>query len=319
MSEYVQKHSATWAERLKQLGHSEVAPLAAGVEGAIYSLGGGVVAKVWARRRRPELLRTQEFYADVASAGLPFATPVMLSVEEIDGVGVTFEKELHGRPLQKWMLLEDRALSSAATDCVVRVIGALAGVAGTSAMRRMSVLDEDRSFWSGVDDFVDALIALLDRRTARFGPLLDGHVDDFEDRYSRIVERLRRLDCTSSTVIHGDLFGENILVDDVLKPLSVLDFGFLSTAGDPRLEAGIAASIMNMYGPHGSAIATTLARRFAAEFGYPVDILVLYRAVYAVATSNIFSADGSDGAPPVVRHAAHQQRGQRCAWPLTQA
>ncbi|MGH3767993.1 MAG: hypothetical protein ACRDTX_23075 [Pseudonocardiaceae bacterium] len=52
---------------------------------------------------------------------------------------------------------------------------------------------------------------------------------------------------------------------------------------------------MNMYGPHAPAIATILTDRFAAELGYPVEVLLIYRAAYAVATSNIFAPDGRDG------------------------
>jgi hypothetical protein len=35
----------------------------------------------------------QAFYADVAASGLPFATPVILGVEEVDGRSVTLERE----------------------------------------------------------------------------------------------------------------------------------------------------------------------------------------------------------------------------------
>jgi serine/threonine protein kinase len=106
---------------------------------------------------------------------------------------------------------------------------------------------------------------------------------------------LAGIDRVPPSVVHGDLFGENILVDEMVRPISVLDFGFLSTAGDPRLDASITAGIMNMYGPHAEAIATALTDHFATELGHSSEVLLIYRAAYAVATSNVFSADGSDG------------------------
>ncbi len=69
------------------------------MEGAIYRLGDETVAKVWGRRRERELVRMQSFYADVARARLPFASPEILRVEEVNGAAVTFERELHGEPL----------------------------------------------------------------------------------------------------------------------------------------------------------------------------------------------------------------------------
>jgi aminoglycoside phosphotransferase (APT) family kinase protein len=95
--------------------------------------------------------------------------------------------------------------------------------------------------------------------------------------------------------VSGDLFGENILVDEEFCPVAVLDFGFLSTAGDPLLDAAISAVIMNMYGPSAPAIGEALTDQLAAGLGYPPEVLLMYQAAYAVATSNAFTADGSDG------------------------
>lgn len=52
---------------------------------------------------------------------------------------------------------------------------------------------------------------------------------------------------------------------------------------------------MNMYGPHAPAITETMTARLAADLDYEADVLVTYQAAYAVATSNAFTADGSDG------------------------
>lgn len=295
MSGFLQVHTPEWLKYFSDRGYPDVKPLGAGVEGAIYLLEDGTIAKVWGHKRQPELVRMKKFYADVKLAGLPFSTPETLDVEVIDGLAVTFERRLSGEPLQGRLDFEDRSLDAATINCVIDVLRALRGVPATDNMRQMPVLDEDRPFWSGTDDFRIALISLLERRVARFGDLLRRYIPDFDHRFSRITEKLSALDRIPATVIHGDLFGENILVNEEVRPQAVLDFGFLSTAGDPRLDASITAVIMNMYGPHSSAIADTLTAKFAAELGYPEEVLLIYRAAYAVATSNAFTPDGSDG------------------------
>ena len=295
MTEFRQAHTTAWLEYFSRRGYSDVRPAASGVEGAIYRLGKGTVAKVWGRRRAPQLVRMQEFYVDVAHAGLGFATPVILSVEEVDGVAITYERELHGEPLQARLAFDDAEMDSATVSCVIEVLKALASVPATDAMRRMPVLDEEEPFRDESGDFVTSLIALLDRRVARFGDVLRRQLPDFDRRYTRILEKVGGIDRAPPSVVHGDLLGENILVDERIRPVSVLDFGFFSTAGDPRLDAAIAAGIMNMYGPHAAAIATALTDRFASELGYSPEALLIYRAAYAVATSNVFTSDGSDG------------------------
>jgi aminoglycoside phosphotransferase (APT) family kinase protein len=295
LADFVQTHTPRWLRYFAAAGYPDAEPLAAGVEGAIYRLGGGTVAKVWGRKRVPELVALQRCYADVAAAGLPFATPLITTVEGVDGAAVTFERELVGRPLQQRLAADDRELDPAAVDCLVTVLRALATVPCTDSMRRLPVLDEDRPFWHGAVDFPTALVALLGRRAARFGALLRERVPDFDRRYARLVERLAAVPPVAPTVLHGDLFGENILVDQAARPTAVLDFGFLTTGGDPRLDAGISAAIMNMYGPHAADVTTDLTARLAAALDYPPEVLVLYRAGYAVATANAFTDDGTDG------------------------
>jgi aminoglycoside phosphotransferase (APT) family kinase protein len=270
-------------------------PLAAGVEGAIYDLGADLIAKVWRERPAAELVRMQAFYADVAAAGLPFRTPEIVAVEEVEGTAVTYERKLPGEPLSRRLSQDATDVDPAAACCVTEVLKALAAVPATTAMRQLAVLDEDRPLWHGAATFRDALLSLLDRRAARFGPVIRRHLPDFDHRYARLRERIAAMPGRPDAVIHGDIVPGNILVDEQARPLAVLDFGFLTTAGDPRLDAAIAAAVMNMYGPHATAITDAMTAQLGADLGYATEVLITYRAAYAVATSNAFTTDGSDG------------------------
>jgi aminoglycoside phosphotransferase (APT) family kinase protein len=294
MPYFVLDHTQQWTDHFATEGYDAKA-LAAGAEGAIYDLGSGLVAKVWRGRAAVELQRMQRFYADVAAAGLPFATPEIIRVQQVDGTSVTYERKLPGEPLQSRLKLDDRQIGRAAVRCVIDVIGALATVRATSSMRQLAVLDEDQPLWSEAQDFRAALISLLGRRVARFGDVIRGHLPDFDRRYSALQNRLADISAGPDTVLHGDLFGSNILVDDEVRPVAVLDFGFLTTAGDPRLDAAITACVMNMYGPHAPSITQDLTARLAHDLSYPADALLIYQACYAAATSNAFTSDGSDG------------------------
>jgi hypothetical protein len=294
MPDFILAHTREWLEYFSGQDH-DPKPLAAGVEGAIYDLGNDLVAKVWRERQVAELERMQGFYADVAAAELPFGTPEILRVEQVDGRSVTYERKLPGQPLQAQLGDEEREIGESATRCVLDVLQALATVPASANMRELAVLDEDEPFWAGADTFGSALLGLLGRRVARFGPVIRAHLPDFDRRFAALRERLALLEPCADTVIHGDLFGANILVDERNRPLAVLDFGFLTTAGDPRLDAAITASVMNMYGPHALAITRDLTARFARELGYAEEVLLICQAAYAVATSNAFTADGSDG------------------------
>lgn len=292
---FQQIHSADWLAHFVRAGYPDARPLAAGVEGAVYALDDRTVAKAWGRRRATELQPWRAFYTDLAAADLPFDTPEILRVEEVGGVAVTIERRLHGSPLQARIDPHAGGLAPSVVNTMLEILRALAAVPATAAMRQLPVLDETEPFRSAEDDFPTALTALLERRTARSAALLRRRVPDFDRRYAALRSGLGALDRRPDTVLHGDLFGENVLIDNSGRLTAVLDFGFLSGAGDPRFDAAVTAATMNMYGNHAAATTEALTDAFAAYLGHPPPVLRLYRAAYAVATSDAFTADGSDG------------------------
>ena len=290
--DFRQAHTAEWTAYFLGVGYRAVEPLGAGVEGAVYRLGDGTVAKVWGHRRPAELLPLQAFYADISAAALTFETPVIVRVDEIHDQAVTIERELTGTPLQQQLDPRSDQIPPATADAIIGVLAALATVPATPAMRRLPVLDETDPFRVDGEDFPTALTGLLKRRTALSGDLLRDRVPDFDRRYDAITTALRTLDRRPDTVLHGDLVADNLLLHPSGRVSAVLDFGFLSGAGDPRFDAAVTAAVLNMYGPHAAALAESLTDRIAAELGHSPDVLRLYRAAYSIATSNAFTTDG---------------------------
>jgi aminoglycoside phosphotransferase (APT) family kinase protein len=297
MVDYRQEHTAAWIEHFVLRGYRSARPLAAGVEGAVYWLGEGVVAKVWGGRPPADLALTRQVYADIARHPLPFATPEILEIEEHEGVLITYERELTGSPLRRDSAVEPpgRRLTSAETDALLTVLRGLATVPGTEAMRYLSVQGDDRPLWQDHTRFPDALAALVERAAHRHGELLAAHVPGLSAKVQWTVRSLKALPDTSVTVIHGDLVPPNIHVDDRGRPAAVLDFGFFTTAGDPAFEAAVTAAVWDLYGPYAEEHVTMLTRLFAAHLGYSSDVLALYQAAYALTTYDLFASDGSDG------------------------
>jgi aminoglycoside phosphotransferase (APT) family kinase protein len=66
--------------------------------------------------------------------------------------------------------------------------------------------------------------------------------------------------------VHGDLIAANGLRSGA-HATAILDFGLLSTAGDPAFDAAIAASIYDMRGPRARDVERVLDRALIAAFG----------------------------------------------------
>jgi len=94
--------------------------------------------------------------------------------------------------------------------------------------------------------------------------------------------------------VHGDLVPPNILVTGS-RAIGVLDFGFMTTVGDPAFDVAITSSIFDMYGPDAHANEARLDAALHDRFGHGCHRIALYRAAYALCTSTCFSPSGSDG------------------------
>jgi hypothetical protein len=290
----LQRERDRWLDYFVACGHAGAERLADGMEGVVYRLGDGSVAKAWTRKSHAELLRLQAFYEGVADAHLPFAAPRFTGLREVDGACVTIEPEIAGTPLERFCD-PARELPAAAVDCFLTVLESLAAVPDDVRLRALAAIDEPRALWDGHETWPAALLALLERRVAAFGDQLRAAVPQFDVGWSRLRELVRRLPGDALGIVHGDLIPANVLVDEALRPLAVLDFGFLSTAGDPAFDAAIAASIFDMYGPNARAVEAQLDVAIAQRFGYARDRITLYRAAYAIATSNAYDPRGADG------------------------
>lgn len=259
----------------------------------MYALGPDTVAKVWTRRTGAEVRALAAFYADLNGAGLPFATPLVLEVAEHGGRTVSLERRLDGVPLR---LYDDRGeLDGAAVSALAEVLRALAAVPAPASARALPVLGEALPFWHAEPTFGAALAALIGRRVPPWLDLWRAHVHDFGALCARVQGSLRALPPAPDAPLHGDLFGDNVLIGPGGEVRAVLDFGFVTTAGDPAFDAAVCAAIADLYGPQAAQTRMTLTQTFARSLGHDPARLHLYQLAYALATGTCFSQDGTDG------------------------
>lgn len=280
--------------RLHASGLAVTDRLGAGMDGTVYALDAETVVKVWSRQTAPSLERLRAFYAELSAAGLPFATPLIHELRSVAGTPVTIERRLHGRPLSEFVAAEgptERALRTFAG-----VVDVLRQASAGAATRDLTVMDEPDAFYAGpAPSWPQALLGLLDRRVQAYGDRLRTAVPAFDVLLDEVVARTRDLPATDGRVVHGDLCPPNVLVDEELRVVSLLDWGFLSTAGDPAFDASLAAGFFDMYGPRARAIDETLTGWFVTELGYAAPLLHLYRAAYAIIGACAYDPAGADG------------------------
>jgi len=266
------------------------------MEGAVYSLvENELVAKVWLGRNNSELRRLKTFCDALKPSGGAIRTPEIVDIKLVDGVPITFERFLKGDPLQTRLSEDASHADPFAVTALITVLEFLRTVPPLPAFRTLAVLDESGSPWRGATTWGDAIGSLIERRMQHYGSQLQNELPDLDRIRKGVRGFLRTRESVAMSLVHGDLCGANIMVDDGDRALSVFDFGFMTTVGDPLFDASISSAIFNMYGPHARQIDDEVTDAVVAALGYPRSALLAYRAVYSLITSNAYSATGEDG------------------------
>ena len=269
--------SRDWAAELAPLGLVPVGEIGSGMEGTVIRLEGDLVVKVWHSAGPDDLVVRQAFYADVADA-LPLRTTRILDVVRVGDRWASLEPLLHGTPLAG-------PPGDAAVDAVADVLAALASATPTAAMTTLAALpgepplDVSAGFGAGLADLVER----------RANGVLAAAVPGFSA--ASVAAAVRSLPPAGPALVHGDLIPANVLLDDTGRPSAVLDFGFLTTVGDPAFDAAVTASIFDMYG----AAARSTEARLDARLDVDPRRAAVHRAAYAVVTATCFSPTGEDG------------------------
>lgn len=281
-----------WPARLGALGYPGAERIGAGTEGVVYRLDDELVAKVWRDSRRLEPLAAA--YAEVAGAGLPFATPRIERIATVAGRTVSIERRLTGAPLSE-LLAAGTVPVRAAYELVSEVLAALAAVSAGPAVAALPILGEAGSPWWPGATWGEVLAAVLARRVSRFGGQLRAAVPGFDVLVAGTYRRLATLPARPDGLLHGDLCLPNVLVDADGRVSALLDWGLLSTRGDPAFDAATFPAFFDMYSPRAAEHTEALTAAVCRRFGYERELLLVYRAWYALIGANLYDPVGRDG------------------------
>lgn len=231
------------------------------MEGAIYRLRPGRFAKVWANQN------------------------------------VTEELELPGQPMQEH-IPDGEVIPEQAAEKLVAILAALRDVAWFDSAKQLAVLGESTPMLAHEASWPAAMASLIERKFDAYRYLLARDVPEADNLVYRLCEIVRAYQIDEKGIMHGDLYGANVLVDDEQQVSTVLDFGFVTCAGDPDFDAAVLALIADQYGAKAAQSEALLDALIPDRFGIDPRKLLVYKAVYAVITSGYFSDDGSDGHYP---------------------
>lgn len=267
--------------------------LGVGMESSVYTAGPDRIVKVWRSASAAAVEDLRCFYSEIAQALSPVKAPEISEVADVDGRTVTVERRLPGVDGRTYMSQDPTDSSRRAVSLLLPALAAISRVPIPGSIQRLEV------FGSRPDPglaWPAPLLELVTERARCGSAHFRAHVPNWDRALQALLNDLSQIPGRTTSVIHGDLVPENVLVEPTTGELTaVLDFGFLTLAADPCLDAVICAYVCDMYSSEAKRVRSELLAAFSLQFGPGVqEHERAYAASYAAITALAYDDTGTD-------------------------
>ncbi len=282
------------ANILSKLGRSNFFEIGSGMEGMIFgSQNSNEIVKIWNSKTLDHLLLLKKFYASFNNKLNGIQTPFIKEIHQYNGQSVTIEKRLPGTALSNLISLTDPLPSNIAVKALIKAFSEMELIT-EETMKALPILNDTKTFWSK-KSWSESIMSNIKTKRFKFTTQLDRDIKNLDIILDAIHAFLQNRSEKPLNLIHGDLFPENIHVFENGYLSSILDFGFMSTLGDPAFDVSISSAIYNMYNSCASKHDDFLVDILVDQLGHDKTTLLAYRAVYALLTSHAYDPSGEDG------------------------
>ncbi len=226
---------------LRHQGLDDPIFLGAGEDAWAFALSDTEAIRIFPHASRSFVSELVHLYDRLQGHSFSFQIPRIHDVRTHEGIVYTIESRLPGRPMGEFC----RGADGEARRRVLRNY--------LEALREVGEVEiGDRDFgglsisavWPTAGTWKEFLRRGLETSWGQIGP---GLTEEFPG-VRRIISRLEvlieeRMDWDRKSLVHGDAYPGNVLVDDDGEVATILDFGRYSLVGNPRLDVAIAIEL----------------------------------------------------------------------------
>jgi len=247
--------------------------LGEGGESEVYALDAHRVLRLHRQEAADYARRTGDLYGQLDRSAVPYALPEVLEVHGDGEVSWSIDRRLPGRPFDEMLgELAGPARTGALNAYVdgAAAFGALAAPPGWPGGCGELLTDERlRSARWG-----DLLADRLELQLERARPLLESLVPDLDAVVEHIVATARGEGTGPVTLVHGDWFPGNVLLDHDLQVSAAIDLGWLTVVGDVAHDVLSAAVFCEVRPTWTAADGEVLLRAVARHIGADAEARV---------------------------------------------
>jgi thiamine kinase-like enzyme len=268
-----------------------------GTEAQVYSYHDCKVLKIYnniSDFNKQNILR--KFYETINSRDVSYELPRIYDIIDEAGTVVTIEKRIEGNNLQKLLHQFNNEQLNSLFKTYLAASLELQKVKANSAFAGCSLFNDYYVTPSEPKDWHSFLKQFLTCRQQGLGDYFARDVLSYSSKLELLLDILSSKYEGEYSLIHGDFYPGNLLVNEEGKITGLIDFGIMTMYGDYLFDIATSWAFFDMYDELKANILERYLHVIIDNLGEGIrGKLYLYVLVYSMISANFYSEDCSDG------------------------
>lgn len=282
---------------LDKFGISKSNFLGSGMESEVYAYDDNKVVKLYndmSDSNKQRILKG--FYSKIDSSSLSYELPFIYDTFEENGILVTIEKRIEGNNLQSMLSKMNYIEQNNMMETYLNANIELKSVKIKPNLEGYILFNDQQISSLNINSWFDLLKEEIFRKQKELESYLKRDVVNYDAKVKQLVEILSLGYEGEYSLIHGDFYPGNVMINESGKVTGLIDFGLMTMYGDNLFDIAIGWVCFDMYNELNANIYERYLNIIISTLGEDVrKRLYFYVLIYSYISANFYSPNCEDG------------------------
>lgn len=282
---------------LDKFGISKSNFLGSGMESEVYAYDDNKVVKLYndmSDSNKQRILKG--FYSKIDSSSLSYELPFIYDTFEENGILVTIEKRIEGNNLQSMLSKMNYIEQNNMMETYLNANIELKSVKVKLNLEGYTLFNNQQISSLNINSWFDLLKEEIFRKQRELESYLKRDVVNYDAKVKQLVGILSLGYEGEYSLIHGDFYPGNVMINQSGKVTGLIDFGLMTMYGDNLFDIAIGWVCFDMYNELNANIYERYLNIIISTLGEDVrKRLYFYVLIYSYISANFYSPNCEDG------------------------
>lgn len=282
---------------LDKFGISKSNFLGSGMEAEVYAYNDNKVVKLYNDMSDSSKQRILKgFYSKIDSSSLSYELPFIYDTFEENGILVTIEKRIEGNNLQSMLSKMNYIKQNNMMETYLNANIELKSVKVKPNLEGYTLFNDQQITLLNINSWFDLLKEEIIRKQRELESYLKRDVLNYDAKVKQLVGILSLGYEGEYSLIHGDFYPGNVMINESGKVTGLIDFGLMTMYGDNLFDIAIGWVCFDMYNELNANIYERYLNIIISTLGEDVrKRLYFYVLIYSYISANLYSHNCEDG------------------------